>query len=103
MNIEKAYKQWRKNIIIRFWVTWALLWTVRKIFKEGKEDINCEEKMTNFLHKNQLDNQTLKLAKEAIFPVEAKLKVRAGMLVMVSSAPLLEPPLHRILQCQKRL
>ena len=81
-------------------------WTVSKIFKEDKEDINYEEKMTNFLHEDELDNQTLKLAKEErkeIFPVEAKLKVRAGMPVMVPSAPLLEPPVQPIPHCQKRL
>lgn len=57
--------------------------------------------MTNSVYVHKLDNQTLKLVKEAktyIFPVETKLQVRTvtsiTMLVVFPSGSLPEPPLN---------
>lgn len=47
------------KVHIQFWVTWPLIWTVFKILKKNKEDINIK-----FLTESKLGNQTLKLVIE---------------------------------------
>lgn len=64
-RILKGHRKGRKDPH-SIWFTWALLiQTVIKMLKEDKEDVNHEEEMDSSTNEYTLNNQTLKLIKEA--------------------------------------
>lgn len=62
---KNKYKNSGEDSPIQFWVTWTLIQIIIKMLEEDKEDINHGEGMDNFLNEYELDDQMLKLVKEA--------------------------------------